>query len=71
MYNHTPLAMLKSATGMAVRAQARLVAIMNNPEGVDYQAYNVAFDRLEAFMAVPAFDMQEFRRLCIAYGIWE
>jgi hypothetical protein len=64
-YNNTPIAMLKSPTGMAVRVQAAMI----NAVGVDMDRWNMLNDRLDRFMAVPGFDMAEFHRLCKVYGL--
>ena len=64
-YNNTPITMLKSATGMAVRVQAAMI----NAVGVDMDRWDKLNDRLDQFMAAPGFDMLEFNRLCKAYGL--
>ena len=63
---NTPLAMLKSSNGMAVKFQKA----MNQALAQGYfDRYEVVAQRLDRTMAAPNFDGAEFVRLCRVYGV--
>ena len=63
---NTPLSLLKSTNGMAVKFQKAMNQAM--AQG-DFDRYEVVGQRLDAAMAAPAFDSAEFVRLCRFYGV--
>ena len=63
---NTPLALLKSSNGMAVKFQKAMNQAL--AQG-DFDRYEVVAQRLDAAMAAPSFDGAEFVRLCRFYGV--
>ena len=67
MINNTPLAMLKSDTAMAVKAQKAMNLAMVGE--TDWDRYRRASAMQSAAMDAPGFCFDEFKRICRAYGI--
>tara|TARA_B100000035_G_scaffold219763_1_gene188597 strand:- start:220 stop:429 length:210 start_codon:yes stop_codon:yes gene_type:complete len=67
MINNTPLAMLKSDTAMAVKAQKAMNAALAG--NLDLDRYNRANDLMDLATKAPDFDWGEFKRICKAYGV--
>ena len=63
---NTPLSLLKSTNGMAVRIQKAMNSALDR---CDYDRYQREGERLDLAMKAPAFDMGEFKRLCAAYRV--
>lgn len=62
----TPLALLKSDNGMAVKMQKAMNLALANG---DLDRYHLVAARQERAMAAPGFDGAEFVRLCNLYGV--
>ena len=63
----TPLALLKSDTAMAVKAQKSMNAALAGD--LDLDRYNRASAMQSAAMDAPSFNWDEFKRLCKFYGV--
>ena len=67
MINNTPLAMLKSDTAMAVKAQKAMNAALAGE--LDLDRYNRASSLMDLAIEAPDFNWDEFKRICQAYGV--
>ena len=67
MINNTPLALLKSDTAMAVKAQKSMNAALAGE--MDLDRYSRANDLMDLAINAPGFDWSEFKRICKAYGV--
>lgn len=63
---NTPLALLNSDNGMAVKFQKAMNQAL--AQG-DYERYEVVGQRLDRAMAAPGFDSAEFIALCRIHGV--
>ena len=63
---NTPLALLNSDNGMAVKFQKAMNQAL--AQG-DYERYELVGQRLDRAMAAPGFNSVEFLALCRTYGV--